>query len=217
MTNRRVRRVLDRVAARVARWREPAVTRVARRRDPYRVLVSCLLSLRTKDDVTDEASRRLFRLADTPRKMVRLAPRTIEKEIFPVGFYKRKARTILDLSRELLEKHGGKVPAEIDELLRFKGVGRKTANLVRTLGFGLPGICVDTHVHRITNRWGYVATRSPDETEQVLRAKLPEEYWIPINDWLVSFGQNLCKPISPICSECPVERLCGKVGVTRRR
>jgi len=217
MRNGAIHPVLRAVARSVESWREPAVTRVARTRDPYRVLVSCLLSLRTKDEVTDAASRRLFRLARTPGGMLRLTPGRIEKAIFPAGFYRTKARTILAVSRAIVREHAGRVPSEIDTLLGLRGVGRKTANLVRTLGFGLPGICVDTHVHRITNRWGYVATRTPDETEMALRRKLPRRYWIPINDWLVTFGQNLCKPISPHCSTCPVARRCARVGVTRSR
>ncbi|HTP65910.1 MAG TPA: endonuclease III [Geobacteraceae bacterium] len=202
----------------VKQWRTPAVTIVSQREgDPFKVLISCILSLRTQDKTTGAASERLFALADTPERMARLGPETIAVAIYPVGFYRNKSAQIVDICRELLERHGGRVPDEIDELLRFKGVGRKTANLVVTLGFGKPGICVDTHVHRICNRWGYVRTKRPEETEFALRAKLPGEYWLTINDLLVTFGQNQCLPVSPRCSSCPVAHLCERVGVAKSR
>ena len=185
--------------------------------DPYRLLISCLLSLRTKDETTDGASARLFRLADRPETMIALSPEEIERAIYPVGFYRNKARTILDVSRTLIERYGGRVPDDIDELLTFKGVGRKTANLVITVGFGKPGVCVDTHVHRVTNRWGYVSTKTPEETESALREKLPRRYWIEINGMIVSFGKRICHPTSPRCSICPLSTYCDRVGVTRSR
>jgi endonuclease-3 len=149
--------------------------------------------------------------------MLRLTARAIERLIYPVGFYRTKARVILGICRDLLARFGGRVPDDLDALLTLKGVGRKTANLVVTMGFGKPGICVDTHVHRISNRLGYVRTRTPDQTEMALRAKLPRRHWIGYNDLLVSFGQNVCTPISPRCSRCPVSGLCRKVGVTTSR
>lgn len=184
---------------------------------PFRVLISCILSLRTQDATTAKASQRLFALADTPQSTLKLTAKKIEKLIFPVGFYKTKAKTLRDISRLLIDNYGGKVPDTIDELLKFKGVGRKTANLVVTLGYRKPGICVDTHVHRISNRWGYVKTATPEKTEFALRAKLPNPYWIEYNDLLVSFGQHLCRPISPLCSQCPVAKYCRRIGVTARR
>jgi endonuclease-3 len=190
---------------------------VAERHDPFRVLIACLLSLRTKDETTGPASARLFALADAPQTMLRLTPRQIERAIFPVGFYRTKARVILGVCRDLLERFGGQVPDEIDALLTLKGVGRKTANLVVTQGFNKPGICVDVHVHRISNRWGYVKTRNPEETEMALRGRLPRRYWIGYNDLLVAFGQNICQPLSPKCSECPVSRGCPRLGVTHSR
>jgi endonuclease-3 len=196
-------------------WRRTALADEAG--DPFRVLIACLLSLRTQDTTTAPAAARLFTLADTPSAMLRLTARQIERAIYPVGFYRTKARVILDLCRDLLERFGGRVPAELDALLTLKGVGRKTANLVVTLGFNAPGICVDTHVHRISNRLGYVRTRTPDETEMALRAKLPRRYWIGYNDLLVTFGQNVCAPVSPKCSACPVRALCRRVGVTTAR
>ena len=199
-------------------WVTPAVTIVATQdHDPFKVLVSCILSLRTRDQTTAEASARLFEIGDTPEKLSRLSADEIEKAIYPVGFYRNKARQILEISRELSEVHGGRVPDELDALLKFKGVGRKTANLVLTLGFGKAGICVDIHVHRICNRWGYLETRTPEQTEMALRKKLPPEYWIVINDLLVTFGQNQCTPVSPRCSTCPLYRLCDRVGVVKFR
>ena len=149
--------------------------------------------------------------------MLKLSPRQIERLIYPVGFYRTKARVILGICRDLLDRFGGRVPDEIDDLLTLKGVGRKTANLVVTMGYGKPGICVDTHVHRISNRLGYVRTRTPEGTEMALRAKLPKRYWIGYNDLLVTFGQNVCTPISPRCSTCPVRALCRRVGVRNSR
>jgi len=189
----------------------------AERDDPFRVLIACLLSLRTKDETTGPAAARLFAFADTPRAMLRLTSRQIERAIFPVGFYRTKARVILGVCRDLIERFDGRVPDDIDALLTLKGVGRKTANLVVTQGFNKPGICVDVHVHRISNRLGYVKTRNPEETEMALRRRLPRRYWIGYNDLLVSFGQNICQPVSPRCSVCPVSHACPRLGVTRSR
>lgn len=201
----------------VLAWQSPAVTIVSQREgNPFKVLISCILSLRTQDQTTGPASERLFALADTPEKMATLAPETIESAIYPVGFYRNKARQIREICRTLLER-GGKVPDDLDELLTLKGVGRKTANLVVTLGFGKPGICVDTHVHRICNRWGYVETRTPEATESALRQKLPAEYWLEINDLLVTFGQNHCRPLSPHCSTCHLVSFCDRRGVKTSR
>jgi endonuclease-3 len=186
-------------------------------RDPFQILVSCLISLRTKDQVTGEASARLFGLARTPHAMASLPASTIAHAIYPAGFYRTKAKTIRELSRTLLEQHHGEVPDELDTLLTLKGVGRKTANLVVTMGFGKPGICVDTHVHRISNRLGMVTTKTPEQTESALRKVLPRRHWISYNDLLVAFGQNICKPISPLCSTCPVISLCPRIGVGKHR
>jgi endonuclease III len=200
------------------RWNATALALIAARdADPFRVLVACILSLRTQDTTTGPAAARLFAVADTPASMLSLPARQIERLVYPVGFYRTKARVILGLSRDLLDRFGGRVPDDIDALLTLKGVGRKTANLVVTMGYGKPGICVDTHVHRISNRLGYVRTRDPEATEMALRARLPRRYWIGYNDLLVAFGQNICTPISPRCSTCPVNGLCRKVGVTSAR
>jgi endonuclease-3 len=199
-------------------WSPTAVGVVAEdSRDPFRILISCLISLRTKDEVTGAASARLFRLATTPRAMAALPASTIAGAIYPAGFYRTKAATIREICRALLEGHGGTVPDTMEDLLALKGVGRKTANLVLTLGFGKPGICVDTHVHRISNRLGFVTTKTPEQTEFALRAILPRRYWIPYNDLLVTFGQNVCKPISPLCSTCPVRDSCPQLGVGTHR
>jgi endonuclease III len=199
-------------------WKTPAVTIVAQcDGSPFKVLVSCIISLRTKDEVTAQASQRLFERAATPAAMQSLSVEEVAGLIYPAGFYRNKALQIVEISRRLMDEYGGLVPDEIDELLKFKGVGRKTANLVVTLGFGKPGICVDTHVHRICNRWGYVATKTPDQTETALRKRLPAEYWIAINDLLVAFGQNHCYPVSPRCSICRLAEMCARVGVGASR
>jgi endonuclease-3 len=195
-------------------WKTPAVTIVAQcDGSPFKVLISCIISLRTKDEVTAQASMRLFERADTPEAMQEVPVDEVVGLIYPAGFYRNKALQIVEISKRVMAEYGGIVPDEIDELLKLKGVGRKTANLVVTLGFGKPGICVDTHVHRICNRWGYVLTKTPDETETFLRKKLPAEYWIEINDLLVAFGQNHCHPLSPRCSTCRLAVMCAKVGV----
>jgi len=218
MDNRTLDRVLGVLRKEAANWNVPIVTLVANRSDdPYQVLISTLLSLRTKDETTTEASMRLFERAKTPASMLNLSEREIQSLIYPVGFYRRKAANILAVSRIVLSQYGGKVPDDLGRLLALPGVGRKTANLVLTLGFGKPGICVDTHVHRITNRFGYVQTKTPESTEMALRGKLPSKWWIPINDILVAFGQSLCKPISPWCSICPVNSYCEKAGVGKFR
>ena len=203
----------------IRQWQEPVVGVVAREsaRDPFRILISCLLSLRTKDKTTSEASARLFALAHTPAALLKLSQRSIERAIYPVGFYRTKAKAIHALCRRLLEVYEGKVPQSIDELMTLAGVGRKTANLVVTVGYQKPGICVDIHVHRISNRWGYVKTKTPEETEQALRARLPKRYWITFNDLLVPYGQNLCQPVSPFCSSCKLIDMCDRVGVVRSR
>ncbi len=195
----------------------PIVTEISWSRSPFKVLISTMLSLRTKDAVTAAASNRLFKVAPTPEKLAKLPVSRIEKLIYPVGFYKTKAPKIREVSRRIIKDYDGKVPDDIDELLKFDGVGRKTANLVVTLGFGKPGICVDTHVHRISNRLGYVKTKTPFETEMALRKKLPKKYWIIYNDLLVTWGQNICVPVSPWCSKCAIERWCNKVDVKRFR
>jgi endonuclease III len=196
----------------------PIVTKLAEEhRDPFEILISTLLSLRTKDEVTAAATERLFTLASTPEEMLGLAEEEIRKAIYPVGFYRNKAETIRHVCRELIVRFQSRVPDSIEELLTFRGVGRKTANLVVSLGFNGAGLCVDTHVHRISNRMGYVRTKNPKETEFALRAKLPPEHWSRYNTLLVAFGRNTCRPVSPLCSGCPVVTYCDRVGVTKSR
>jgi endonuclease-3 len=213
-----VQKVLWIVEEEVRRWSQPAVTRVARSsRDAFRVLISTMLSLRTKDEVTSAASQRLFALAATPQEMLRLSERQIANAIFPVGFYRTKAGHIRAVCTQLVHQFDSRVPSSIDTLLTLKGVGRKTANLVVTLGYGKPGICVDTHVHRICNRWGYVRTNTPEETEFALRRILPRSYWMRFNTLLVAFGQNCCTPVSPHCGRCRLKPHCARIGVKRSR
>jgi endonuclease-3 len=188
-----------------------------RRRDPFRVLVATLISLRTKDEVTREAAERLLARAPDPARLATLPVREIQRLIYPAGFYRTKARTLKEVARRLLRHWNGRVPAELEALLSLPGVGRKTANLVLVEGFGKPAVAVDTHVHRITNRLGVLATKHPDETEEVLRRILPRRRWVRINELLVSFGQRVCRPLSPHCSRCPVRAHCLRVGVTRHR
>ena len=196
----------------------PAVGVIAEEtNDPFRVLISCILSLRTRDAVTESASARLFELADSPGGMVSLAVEAIEKAIYPVSFYRNKARSILKISRALLDRFGGKVPDAIAPLLTLPGVGRKTANLVVSVAYKKPAICVDIHVHRISNRLGYIETKHPDESEAALRRKLPKRYWIGYNDLLVPFGQFICTPISPRCSRCVIRPHCRQIGVAKHR
>ena len=179
--------------------------------DPFIVLIACILSLRTNDRTTYPATLRMLELGKTPEDFAKMNPEILEKAIYPVGFYANKAKQIVELSKILVEKYNSKVPCDIDELCKFSGVGRKTANLVLSEGFHKPAICVDVHVHRITNRWGYVKTKNPEETEFALREKLPQKYWIDINSLLVTHGQNVCKPINPKCTICPLNDYCEKV------
>lgn len=202
----------------IAGGRVPSVTEIAHRdRDPFRILISTILSLRTKDEVTTAASERLFALADKPRTLAALSPRTIERAIFPAGFYRTKARTVREVARRIDTEFDGRVPDSIEALLDFKGVGRKTAALVVSLGYGKEAICVDTHVHRISNRLRWVKTRTPEETERALMIVLPRRHWIGINDTMVSFGQRVCLPVSPHCSGCPLFDDCPREGVSRHR
>ena len=218
VTNQNIDEVMGRLRMAMKDLPDPSVTLVGKKwKSPFLVLISCILSLRTKDETTLPASERLFKLADAPQKMLKLSAKEIEQAIYPVGFYRTKARNILGICRDLIEKHNGLVPDDIDVLLTFKGVGRKTANLVLTEGFGKLGVCVDTHVHRISNRLGYVKTKTPEETEWALRKKLPQKYWIAYNATLVTWGQNVCKPISPLCSQCPLKSFCRRVGVEKSR
>lgn len=212
-----VLKTLKLICEQVKNYKTPSVTVVSYNKDPYQVLVSCILSLRTKDKTTIEASNRLFKIADNPKGMLKLSNSRIAQIIYPVGFYRNKAKVILGLSDRIIKEFKGKVPNNIEELLSFKGVGRKTANLVLGLGFNIPAICVDTHVHRISNRLGWVKTKNPQETEVALERIIPKRLWIELNTILVGFGQNLCLPVSPFCSRCLVFKFCKRRRVLSRR
>lgn len=210
--------MLETLLAQAPSWNAPVVTFMAQSGDdPFLVLTSCILSLRTRDETTGPASARLFARARTPRALLDLPEGEVAKLIYPVGFYRTKARTLRAIAKALLEQHGGRVPADEAALLALPGVGRKTANLVLSQAFARPAICVDTHVHRIPNRWGLVKTTTPEQSEQALRAVVPERWWIDLNPTLVAFGQTICQPVSPVCSACPVASACARVGVTKSR
>lgn len=216
MINRRnVGRILEMLKEHMKRLSNPAVERVGRS-DPFRVLISAVISARTKDNVTREAARRLFEVAKNPYDLLKLGESRISELIYPAGFYRNKAKSLIELSRTLIDSFGGKVPDDMNDLLSLRGVGRKVANLVMVLGFDKYGICVDTHVHRITNRWGFLETSTPFETEMMLRKILPKKYWKQINRVLVTFGKNICKPIGPLCGECPIEKYCEKRFAKKR-
>ena len=214
----RITKIIEILKGEYPKWKKPLISELVEKKgSPFKVLIGTILSLRTKDEVTEKACNRLFERADTPEKMILVKEAELAKLIYPVGFYPTKAKRILEICETLIEKYNSVVPDEIDELLKFNGVGRKTANLVVALGYNKPAVCVDTHVHRISNRFGYVTTKTPEKTEFALRKKLPVEYWIVYNDLLVSFGQNVCRPISPFCSDCPVKNLCSRCGVEKFR
>jgi len=199
-------------------WQAPIITFIANRgATPFEILVSTLLSLRTKDEVTAQAAARLFKQARTPEGLLALGEKATADLIYPVGFYPTKAKRLMEISRIILNDHNGEVPDTMEQLLALPGVGRKTANLVLVEGFGIPAICVDTHVHRISNRIGYVATKNPEQTEMALRGKLPKKHWIHYNELLVAFGQVICRPVSPFCSRCPVAQMCPRIGVPKSR
>jgi endonuclease-3 len=218
VSGKSVAKLLHILSRESSKWNAPIVALAAQQnQDPFLALIGCILSLRTKDETTAAACERLFPKARIPEAMLALAPKTLERLIYPVGFYRTKARVIRGICRDLIDKFGGRVPDSIDDLLTLNGVGRKTANLVVTQAFRKPGICVDTHVHRISNRWGLVASKTPDKTEMALREVLPRRHWIDYNTILVAFGQTLCQPVSPWCSRCPIETECPRIGVVHSR
>ena len=212
-----VSEVLAKVKKAVRGCRIPSVTVISQKNDPFAVLVSCIISLRTRDEVTYPASARLLKLAKTPAQLMKLSNAKLEQAIYPAAFFRNKSQSLKKLCKDLVDNYEGRVPDKLEELLKLKGVGRKTANLTLILGYNKPGICVDIHVHRISNRWGYVKTKSPNETEMALRDKLPKCYWKGYNDLLVTFGQNICKPVSPFCGSCPIAEICPKIDVSKYR
>lgn len=211
-------KVLNILEEEFPKWNAPVVSLMAQQtKDPFKILISTIVSLRTKDEITAQASKRLFSVAETPEEISKLPEEQIQKLIYPAGFYKNKAKTIKEISKIIVEKYNGKVPDSLEELLKFKGVGRKTANLVLSEGFNKPAICVDIHVHRISNRLGFVKTKTPEETELALMEKVPKQYWNKVNKLLVAFGQTICKPVSPLCSKCKIEKICKKFNVYKHR
>lgn len=215
INNNNIDEVISLVKKQIEKFKAPYVTRISSEKNPFKILVSTILSSRTKDEITKQASQRLFLKVKNPNDLIKLSIKEIEKLIYPVGFYRVKARNLKKLAEVLIKDYNGKVPNSINELIKLPGVGRKTANLVVTLGFNKYGICVDTHVHRIVNRWGYIKTKTPEETEYALRKKLPKKYWKKINSILVVFGQNICTPILPKCSSCNLNNICPKNDVKR--
>lgn len=215
INNNNIDEVISLVKKQIEKFKAPYVTRISSEKNPFKILVSTILSSRTKDEITKQASQRLFLKVKNPNDLIKLSIKEIEKLIYPVGFYRVKARNLKKLAEILIKDYNGKVPNSINELIKLPGVGRKTANLVVTLGFNKYGICVDTHVHRIVNRWGYIKTKTPKETEYALRKKLPKKHWKKINSILVVFGQNICTPILPKCSSCNLNNICPKNDVKR--
>ncbi|WP_077541847.1 endonuclease III domain-containing protein [Sedimentisphaera cyanobacteriorum] len=199
-------------------YKIPIVTLIAvQEKDPFKVLISTMLSSRTKDQTTAAASKRLYEKAGTPEKLAGLAVADIEKLIYPVGFWRTKAPRIKSAAKKLIESFDGQVPQSLEELMSFEGVGRKTANLVLGEAFRKEAICVDVHVHRISNRLGIIETKTPYETEQMLEEVLPRKHWIRYNTYIVAHGQQICKPLSPLCSQCPITSYCKQIGVEKRR
>jgi endonuclease III len=198
----------------VPKYKVPVVELVeAQTKDPFKILIATILSARTKDKTTSYSVNKLFKKVKNAKDLDKLSISQIEKLIYPVGFYKNKSKYLKKLPKVLDDEFKGRIPSEIDELLKLPGVGRKTANLVRAVAFRKPAICVDVHVHRISNRLGYVKTKTPYDTEMALRAKLPKKYWLKWNYLLVAFGQNLCRPVSPKCDTCPIKKYCKRVGI----
>lgn len=217
MDESRIGMVIKRIERYVSEVEDPFIDRTVKTSTPFQTLVACILSLRTKDELTAVKAPELFALADTPEALLALDEKKIAKTIYPVGFYNNKARTLKEIARTFVDEYDGEVPDTVEELVKIRGVGRKTANLVVSVAYAKPAICVDTHVHRIMNRLGYVKTTSPDKTEAALRGKLPKRFWIPINNLLIRFGKKVCTPLSPRCSICPVAGDCDQVGVERTR
>lgn len=211
--------ILKKIKESVRNYQTPVGTEISlETRDPYQVLVSCLLSLRTKDTITGPVSKKLFEVAKTPEAIATMSLKKLESIVRPVNYYKTKARRIKEISKQLVKKYGGEVPSNFEELMKFKGVGRKTANITMVYGhFSKEHIPVDIHVHRWPNRMGWVNTTHPEETEEQLKKILPKKHWAEFNDVIVTFGQNICLPISPKCSICPVTGYCKRVGVTKSR
>ncbi|RMF06129.1 endonuclease III [Candidatus Woesearchaeota archaeon] len=214
----RIRNLFSALRREVRHYKVPVIDLIeVQTGDPYRVLVGTILSARTKDETTAAASKRLFEKAKNLDELAKLSVKEIEALIFPVGFYKNKARFLKELPKAIRNEFNGEIPKTLEGLMQLPGVGRKTANLVLSVAFKKPAICVDTHVHRISNRLGLVKTSTPLETELALRSVLPKRYWKEVNRFFVALGQNICSPISPKCSRCPIRKECGRIGVEKSR
>src|SRR3989344_5094084 len=206
-----IEEVIKRLDKETKKFKNPIVSEISFENNPYKVLISCLLSLRTKDNVTAKATNNLFNKAKNPKEILKLTTKQIEKLIYPVGFYKTKAKRIREITKTLIENYNSKVPSDIEELLKLKGVGRKTANIVLAFAYHKPALPIDTHCHRIPNRFGWIKTKTPEQTEIELKKILPKKYWIEFNNTFVIFGQNICVPISPFCSKCPIRIYCKRI------
>ncbi len=217
MDEHKIDYIISTLSGELPKWKAPVVTEISRNSNPFWILITTVLSLRTKDQTTRDAAYRLMRRAESPKELAELGYQTIEKLIYPVGFYHTKAKNIVKICSILHDNFNDIVPNDIDTLLKLPGVGRKTANLVVTMGYGKLGICVDVHVHQISNRLGVVSTKNPLQTEMALRRCLPKKYWIEYNDLLVAFGQNICRSVSPFCSLCTIQAMCPKIGVKKFR
>ena len=212
-----ISKVMDLLAEHFDYKERTTLNRMRKNPDPFKVLIACLLSLRAQDKNTEKASSALFAVADTPEKIMALSQKKLEKLIFSSGHYRKKARTLKHVSKVILERHNGKVPDIKEELLAIKGIGPKTANIVLAFAYGKEALPIDTHCHRIPNRLGWGKTKTPEQTEKQLEKILPKKYWPEFNALFVLFGQTICRPISPKCSQCPVRKYCPRIGVTRSR
>ena len=218
MTNTRtISKIMDTLAKYYDYKERTTLNRMRQKPDAYKILIACLLSLRARDESTEKVSKQLFEVADNPEKMVKIPIPKMEKIVFSSGHYKKKARTIIHVSKEIIKKYNGKVPDKKDELLSIKGIGPKTANIVLSFAFGQEVLPIDTHCHRIPNRLGWLKTKTPEQTEKELEKILPRKYWKEFNAIFVLFGQTLCQPISPWCSKCPIKQYCPKLGIDKSR
>jgi len=217
MENKKISQVMEILKKHFHHTERTTLNRMRKKPDAFKILISCLLSLRTQDSNTEKASNRLFAVADTPKTISRLPLKKIEELIFSSGHYKKKAKTIKEVSKLILGKYRGKVPDNKEELLSIKGIGPKTANIVLSFAYGQQVLPIDTHCHRIPNRIGWVKTKMPEQTEKELEKILEKKYWRNFNSIFVLFGKTICKPISPLCSQCPVEKFCKKQGVEKTR
>ncbi len=215
--NKNIPKILQILSKEYNSTEKTTLNRMRFKPNPFKILISCLLSLRARDETTEKISRELFKIADTPEKISKLSLKKLEKIIFSTGHYKKKAKTLKHVSRELINRFGSKVPKTREQLISIKGIGPKTANIVLAFAYNKPVIPVDTHVHRVSNRMGFVKTKTAEKTEPKLYKILPKKHWLNYNAILVQFGREICQPISPWCSKCPINKYCPKINVTKSR